>query len=66
MDDAVEVTSDIGDFLETLWHDFLQAAKFGVKLVAGVVNFLAEIAGKAYRWTLNTIGALIRRWGPLY
>lgn len=61
MDDAANMTSSIGDFLETIWHGFLQVAKFGVKIAAGVVDFFAEIAGKAYRWTLNTIGTLIRR-----
>jgi hypothetical protein len=61
MDDAEDVTSDAGDFLETIWHGLLQVTKFGLKIAAGVVDFFAEIAGKAYRWTLDSIGALIRR-----
>jgi hypothetical protein len=69
VDDVVEFFGDvveaIVDTVETIVNAGQEVVesilKIGVEVVDGVVNFLATIAGKAYRWLLNAEGFIIRR-----
>lgn len=59
---ATDVVHSVGDFLQAIWHGVLSIAKFAIKVTSGVVNFFAEIAGKVFRFVLNTVGSVIRRY----
>ena len=58
--DAKDGLCALGDFLESVWNGALNVAKFAVNIAGDVVNFFAEIRGKAMRWVLDTIGSVIR------
>lgn len=69
--DAIDaVGKAIGDVVEAVVSGVEKAAraigevvekvvKVGVAVVNGVVNFVATIAGKAYRWALSTAGHIV-------
>lgn len=61
MDGASTIIQSVGDFLEGVWHGIETVAKFGIKVVADVLNFFAEIRGKVFRFVLDSIGTVIRR-----